>query len=222
MEKSINYEQISLLGMELFRKNNESFMTSKLSPIMSRIFKAANKNIKNETTENECYMKSGILPNKIFYIYSDKIKTKLLDVVFFNGETCIWLYTNTIINKIDERPVVTIIELYSILVQIFMQRTCDEYFINEEDDLISIIMSIRLIKFLHETYGALDIDDCMKRIKSVVLFCFTNDSVDKFIEDVLENCDNVNYFKNREYLDSYLLLETPTESVGDDNGTEEA
>lgn len=213
MEKSINYEQISLIGMELFRKNNESYMRSKLSPIMSRIFKAANKNIKIDNTDNEYYMKSGIIPNKVFYIYSDNTNTKLLDIVFFNGEPCIWLYTNTIINKIDERPVVTIIELYSILVEIFMQRPCDEYFINEEDDLISIIMSIRLIKFLHETYGALNIDDCMKKIKSAVLFCFTNDSVDKFIEDVLENCDNVNYFKNREYLDSYLLLETLPESI---------
>ena len=69
-------------------------------------------------------------------------------------------------------------------------------------------MSIGFIKFLHETYGALDMDKCKKDLSdSFDLINYTSDSALKFIDDVLENYNNESYFNNRDYLESYMLLE---------------
>lgn len=211
MEKEIKYDDLSLIGMELFRKNNETFYKSALSPIMKKIFIAANKKIDN--ADNEYYMKSGILPNKVFYIYSDNLteldETKLYDVVNFNGNICIWFYSINIMNMIDSNPVTTINEIYTLLVEIF--RNNNKYnipnsvFINTENKIVITVMVIRLLKFLHETYGVLDIDNCKNTIIELIPEG-THESIENFIDDILDNCDNINYFKNREYLKSYLLL----------------
>ena len=89
--------------MELFRKNNASYICSSLSDVMERIFIAANaKSGINECTD-ERYMKSGFIPGRVYYIYSDQVENKIFDIVNLNDETCIWFYSNNVINRIDEK-----------------------------------------------------------------------------------------------------------------------
>lgn len=213
MEKEVSYEQINLIGRELFRKNNDTFMRSPLSPIMSKIFIAANKDSNIDNAVNEFYMKSGILPNKIFYIYSnnltEKSKSKLYDVVYFNGEVCIWFYSTNVINMIGEKPVETLIDIYYLLMEVFdnYNNIDRDYYIYKEQHIAMVAMIIYMLKFLHETYGILDMDKCKNDIYDTVLYKYTQDSAFEFIEDVLERCESKVYFKQREYLESYLLLQ---------------
>lgn len=208
---NIRYEDIKLIGMELFRKNNETFLKSNLSPIMSRIFKAANSPHITDT-DNEYYMKSGSIPNKVFYIYSDELSEKdpekILDIVYFNGDRCVWIYTKNAINMIDKKPVDTIYNIYHTLMTTFMQFSGVIYgnFINTEHYIAELAMCMNLIIFLNETYGALDVEECKIYLTDNHLREYEKDSCKEFIDEVCENCTSKNYFNNREYLDSYLLL----------------
>ena len=211
MEKQIKFSDISLIGMELFRKNNDTFMKSRLYPIMGKLFVAANKESGIRNYENEYYMKSGILPNKVFYIYSDQLTEKdpekLFDVVNFNGELCVWFYSNNVINMIESNPVRTIYDLYGSLVSTFRS---EEYgtFAYTESIIAEDTMVIAFINFLHETYGVLDLDKDL--LYSDYRLCtYTKESVIDFIDDVLDKNDNKGYYDNRDYLESYLLLEEP-------------
>lgn len=201
----ITYDQISLIGMEMFRKNNSSFISDSLSPIMERIFKAAN-HIKN--IDGEYYMKSGILPNEVFYIYSDQVrKDKLFDTVYFNGSKCTWLYSKNIMNAIDEEPIKTIYMLYSELFLTFAPRDFVHTFLERENKLLKYVMTIRIIVFLHETYGILELDKCRDSLVNNVLKKYTTESALEFVDDVIDNCNDKDYFTARRYLDSYMLLE---------------
>lgn len=212
MEKRIKYSDISLIGMELFRKNNETYMRSKLSPIMKKIFVAANPSSKIEDTETTRYMKSGVLPNRVFYIYSDELESKnpskIFDIVDFNDNICIWFYSNNVINRIDKDPISTILLIYDTLVEVFRPCHVHTSFANTEGCIASLTMSIGFINFLHETYGALDMDKCKKDLYNNFNFInYKSDSVLLFIDDVLKNYNNESYFNNRNYLESYMLLE---------------
>lgn len=209
MENEIKYSDLSLIGRELFRKNNDKFMRSNLSPIMSKIFIAANIDSNITDTESEYYMKSGILPNKIFYIYSDQLTEKnpckIYDIVNFNGQKCIWFYSNNVINCIDKHPVSTIIGIYSRLLSFFKTAEFNT-FMNIENNIVLDTMVIGFINFLHETYGVLDMDICKKSIINIRFEEYTEESAINFINNVLENYNNTSYYDTREYLVSYLLL----------------
>lgn len=206
----IKYDAINGVGIELFRKNNNSFISSNLSAIMERIFKAANSPHIREM-ENEYYMKSGAIPNRVFYIYSDqlaeKYEKKILDVVQLNGNMCIWIYSKNAINMIDKYPVKTIETIYDALLRTFEPSTLFGSFINTERFIVKLVMTLNLIIFLNETYGALDIEECKKNMIDTYLYEYTEESASLFIEDIVKNYSNTQYISAREYLDSYLLLE---------------
>lgn len=210
MEKQIKFNDISLIGMELFRKNNDTFMRSKLSPIMGRLFTAANKDSGIRDYENEYYMKSGILPNKVFYVYSDQLTeknpTKIFDVVNFNGEICIWFYSNNVINMIEEEPANTISSLYAVLISIF-RKSEHGTFVNEENLIVHYTMVIKFIQFLYDTYGLSYLENYKYHASNFILTEYTKESIMDFIDDVLDNYDDKSYYDSRKYLDSYLLLE---------------
>lgn len=203
----IKYEQLNLIGMELFRKNNSTFLKSPLSPMMDRIFKAANGIV---STDSEFYMKSGAIPNRIYYIYSDQLlekdPDKIFDVIYFNGEKCVWFYSKNVINKIDENPIDTIFDIYDLLISVFMPYTYFNSFLMDENKVANISMCMNLILFLNETYGVLDIDLCKKLLIEKYLDNYTEESAKEFVEDIASNCSIKNYFNNREYLDSMVLL----------------
>ena len=67
--QNIRYIELHLVGIELLRKNNESFYKSKLSDVMERIFIAANKDVGINDIAEEYYMKSGAIPDRILYIF---------------------------------------------------------------------------------------------------------------------------------------------------------
>lgn len=211
----IKYDKINLIGMELFRKNNDTFLKSNLSTIMSRIFKAANSPFIVDI-DSEYYMKSGSIPNRIFYIYSqelvDKNPTKIYDIVQFNNEECIWFYSTNAISMIDKDPVNTIIDIYDTLINVFMPTTLYESFINVENFIAKIAMSLNLMLFLNDTYGVLDIDKCKEELITNQLSNYTIESARDFINDIETNCNN-SYFHNREYLESYLLLKKKPEII---------
>jgi hypothetical protein len=212
MEKQIKYNEISLIGMELFRKNNDTFMRSKLSPIMEKIFLSANKIYGITDYDDEFYMKSGILHNKVFYIYSNQLENtyKFYDVVDFNGEICIWFYSNNVINGIERDPFNTAYDIYDAIISHLKYRQniniFDSTFIMKEKNIACTAMALGFIKFLHETYGVIDIKDCIKDLKRKFVD-YSEESIQKFAEDILENCNNKDYYDSRKYLDSYLLLE---------------
>lgn len=211
----IKYQDIDKIGMELFRKNNGSYIRSGLSDIMKKIFISANKTSGITNIDDEHYMKSGVIPGRIFYIYSDQLyekdKTKIYDIVNFNNEECIWLYSTNVINMIGESPVNTIILIYSALLNLFKNYKDIYYnnFSNKEKAIIIAVMSIRLMVFLYDEYGVLDLDECKKQSVSVIKqhTDYTESSIMKFIEDTINRYDNIQYFTNREYLNSYMLLE---------------
>lgn len=221
----IKYDAIKSIGMELFRKNNSTFLKDPLSPIMSRIFKAANSPYV-QNTDTDFYMKSGIIPNRVFYIYSneltEKYPNKIADTVYFNNELCVWIYSKNAINKIDEDPL-TIFDIYYDLLMAFMSQISlySSSFNVKECYIAAIAMTANLMIFLNETYGALDIEQCKAILSKKLLFrenidapfiisnnekFYEPESVIEFIEDVFEKCTEKSYFNNREYLDSYLLL----------------
>ena len=215
IKTDIKYQDIDKIGMELFRKNNGSYIRSGLSDIMKKIFISANKSAGITDIIDESYMKSGIIPGRIFYIYSDQLyekdKTKIYDIVNFNNEECIWLYSTNVINMIGEDPCNTIILIYSTLLNLFKNYKDIYYnnFSNKEKAIIIAVMSIRLMVFLYDEYGVLDLDECKKQFVSVIKqhTDYTESSIMKFIEDTINRYDNIQYFTNREYLNSYMLLE---------------
>ena len=157
-------------------------------------------------------MKSGILPNKVFYIYSDELASKNpdknFDVVNLNDEVCIWFYSNNVINNIEKDPINTAYEMYSALAYHLKYQSAftGKNFIIKEHKIACRAMAFGLIRFLYETYGAIDIEKCRTDFKNSLL-SYTAESIDKFIDDVFENYDDRSYYDSRKYLDSYLLLE---------------
>lgn len=210
MIKHVKYEDIFSVGVELFKKNNDTFLRSKLSTTMNRIFKAANKGYVSSESE-AYYMKSGELPDRVFYIYSDELTESLpskgFDIVTFKDNYCIWFYTTNMINRIDKHPVQAISNMYEHILDIFEDRFTLTGFIRTELELVNTVMTIKLIGFLHETYGVLDMATCKSEIVTLHLSHYTKESAMKFIDDVLDNYYNKEYFNSRLYLDSYLLLE---------------
>lgn len=210
MDKEIKYNSIDSIGMELFRKNNNTFYNSKLSTVMSKIFIAANRECNIEDTDDEYYMKSGSLPNKVYYIYSDKVNKelsdKIFDIVVFNGNLCIWFYSKNAINMIDTDPVRTIIKIYDTLLSTF-RKPIEDTFTEKENEIVTYVMTIRLLQFIDDTYGIIDLEKCESELASTYLEQYKYESIKAFIKDVVDNCNNKEYFTNKEYLDSYLLLE---------------
>lgn len=205
----IKFDMVNSIGMELFRKNNSTFLKDSLSLMMSKIFKAANSPHITDTTE-DYYMKSGAIPNRVYYIYSNELSeknpTKIYDIVYFNNEISVWLYSKNAINMIDKEPVDTIMNIYDALMGAFFGSTLHLSFVNTENFIAKIAMSLNLIVFLNETYGALDIDECKNYIIENYLSNYTEESAREFVEDICSNSTNKNYFNNREYLNSYILL----------------
>ena len=121
--QNIKYKDLDLLGIELLRKNNESFYKSKLSDVMERIFIAANKDEEINDIAEEYYMKSGTIPDRIYYIYSDRLNEiapgKIYDIINFKDNPCIWFYSKNAIDKIGEDPVNTISTIYNVLLLVF-------------------------------------------------------------------------------------------------------
>lgn len=211
MSKNITYDNICSIGMELFRKNNDTFMRSKLSIIMERIFLAANK-YDNISNKEAFFMRSGKLPDRVYYIYSDemleKASEKMYDIVNFKGERCIWFYSDNVINLIGKDPARYIDELYDVLNELFI-RKCPSHpgFHNEEQRILTYSMNIVLAKFINETYrGSLDLEEYKKGLCDRMHY-YTKESVLSFIDDVYKKCNSDTFFSSREYLDSYMLLE---------------
>ena len=217
MEKQIKYSDISLICKELLRKNNDTFMRSRLSPIMGKIFMAANAKYDIVNYENEYYMKSGILHNRVFYIYSDelteKAPEKIFDVVDFNGEICIWFYSNNVINMIEKDPVNTVYDMYKAIATHLRYQS--KYVINNfaitEQNMACRAMVLGFVKFLHETYGVIDVKESVEKFKKYYDLYYTPESIKEFIDDVFDNCDSKDYYDSRKYLDSHLLLKVPTD-----------
>lgn len=211
--EQIKYENIEEIGIELLRKNNSKFYASKLSKIMEKMFIASNRMYGITELDNEYYMKSRALPDRVYYIYSDKLnevaKNKIFDVVLFKDQPCIWFYSKNAIDMIGEDPG-TILVIYEILLKIFKEykssHNSDTSFLHVENKIMHTVMSVRLCKFLYDTYGVIDIDDFRTNIKQLWKL-YSEENVDKFINHILENYDNKFYFINKEYLDSYMLLE---------------
>ena len=211
-KQNIKYTDIDKIGMELFRKNNASYICSSLSDVMERIFIAANaKSGINECTD-ERYMKSGFIPGRVYYIYSDQVENKIFDIVNLNDETCVWFYSNNVINRIDEHPGEIAYEIFSILIDTFFRNDLSKYTINDfiyiENQLLKYVMSIRLMIFLNEEYGIIDTDKFKKELSNEILTHTDYQDLDplKFIDDIIDNCKDIDYFSKRKYLDSYKLL----------------
>lgn len=205
---NINYNTLNLVGMELFRKNNQTFMSSSLKGVMGRLFIAANKKYGIKDSEDVSYMKSGSFPNRVFYIYSDelleKAPDKLLDVVYLNGKPCIWFYSKNLINSIDKDPMV-MFKMFKELILAFMPKAPIGSFMYDEHYIVAYVLTIRLAKFIHETY-VLDLEKFKEELHKNAT-AFTKESVELFINDVLDRCEAEEYFINREFLESYMLLE---------------
>lgn len=219
MDKNIKYDKIYNIGIELLRKNNELFYKSNLSHIMAKIFIASNRIYGITSIEDEYYMKSGAIPNRVYYIYTDRlvsdekksIRKKMYDVVNFNGEKCIWLYSKNIIDSMGEAPVNTILELYNELLETFYPTSVKVRtpmtFDSMENIIIKYAMTVKLIHFLYESYGLIDIDVCKNFLAQKMNSDFrcTAESAIEFINDTIDNT-NKEYFFDRDYLDSYMLL----------------
>ena len=207
----IPYQNIEEIGLELLRKNNSKFYGSRLSLVMEKIFTASNAVYGITEVEDEYFMKSRSIPERVYYIYSDKLnevaKNKIFDIVYFKGNSCIWIYSKNAIDMIGEDPA-TVIVLYEILLKIFhnYRSNTDISFSSRENKIIHSVLSIRLFKFLEDNYGVIKVDDCRDDIKNLWKL-YNAEKVDNFIDHVLKNYDNKYYFTNREYLDSYMLLE---------------
>lgn len=233
----INYENIDLIGKELFRKNNDNFTRSKLSPVMEKMFIAANKAHGITEIDDEMYMKSSAIPDRVYYVYSDQLnkvaKDKIFDIVVFKDRPCIWFYSKNAIDKIGEDPVYTTINIFTTLLSLFRTDRQHEYissFISIENNIIITAMCTRLFKFMNETYGVLDFEKCKEEliemywdnsvpslISSIKFHkTHTRDSIHKFIEDIVENYNNPYYYKHKLYLDSYNLIEYTDELIEDE------
>lgn len=215
-EEIIKYEDIDHIGMELFRKNNDNFYRSYPSSIMSRILIAANKREGITEIKDEYYMKSSSIPNKrVYYIYSDQLselnKSKIYDIVNFNNKECIWFYIKNTIDMIGEDPIKYTNMVYANLLSVLkpihpnMRGTFEAL----ERTILIDVMSIRLIYFLHDTYGVIDLEEIKNKYceKSLLSKTFTSESIINFINDVIDNFNNKQYFFERMYLDSYMLLQ---------------
>lgn len=221
--ENIKYSDIQNIGVEIFKKNNSSFLKSDFSRIMERIFKAANKPHIKEL-QGEGYMKSAAIPNRVFYIYSDqlleKYPDKFLDVVVLNNKLCVWIYSKNFMNNIEKNPVDIISILYNELICMFTENYKIKRFVSKEYIILRIVMTMNLIIFLNETYNILDVEVCKKVLINELTSIghrYTKESAKAFIDDICDNYSNISYIDNREYLDSYLLLEENVELTNELN-----
>lgn len=208
--ENIKFKDLDLVGKELFRKVNETFYISKLSKVMERIFLASNHDLGISEIKDECYMKSGILPNYIYYIHTSQLpKTKNLDIVYFNGKKSIWFYIPNMIENIGEDPYQYILKIYNTLLKLTKREyDTNNNFYSDEFNIIEYVLCIRLAYFLYETYGSIVIDiDRYKESLETSLYKYTTESIDNFIDHIKDNCDNPDYFDKKIYLESYILLE---------------
>lgn len=221
--EQFTYDDIDSIGKELFTKNNNNFISTKLSPIMSKIFIFANKEMNITITDNDKYMKSGSIPDRIYYIYTDQVDSrKMYDIVNFKDKPCIWFYSkNAITNATDDME--NIFHIYKVLLKIFRYpNTREDVYLYQSIDveyyIIKCIMSARLFLFIHDKYsvldeyGILDIDKFKSILKKklddfFLAFDFTNESFEEFFNHVKENAYNEKYFKSKIYLDSFDKLQ---------------
>ena len=228
MEK-IKYEDIEAIGAELLKKNNNTFYRSKLSKQMEKIFIAANKVIGIKEIEDEYYMKSSAIPDRVYYIYSEQLnklaKDKICDVVLFKDKPCIWFYSKNAIDMIGEDPVKAIYEIYNTLLNVFKNYSFYGSFLNVEYKVVRATMSIRFLNFVSNNYY-----DLKEHVEKLTHKClndrnvdnlppyitispmdpvndYTDDSVRKFIDDVNSKFIDEYYYTNKEYLESYMILE---------------
>lgn len=228
----IKYEHIENIGIELLRKNNDKFYRSKLSKQMERIFIAVNKLEGVTHIEDEYYMKSSTIPDRVYYIYSDQLndlaKDKIYDVVIFKDELCIWFYSKNAINMIGQDPVNSIYKIYSELLSMFKSLSYNE-FTYMEYKLLRASMSIRLFKFISDNYGILNDEERLKLVTKCLNSNnnnssfyidinnhndYTDESMNEFINDIIDKYDNEYFYTNKEYLDSYMILKEIPKVIG--------
>lgn len=214
MNKEISYEDIERIGTELLIKNNESFTKSSLSNNMKKIFVAANKDLGITEAENEYYMKSSKVPNKkILYIYSEQLKelnkTKIYDIVNFNDQECMWIYSLNMIDMIGLNPVTYTIKLFTALFRVLRPNSFKNTFSIKENEIAIYVLSIRLVYFLYNSFGAIDIDVFEKDFieTSPLNIKYTKESIKLFFDHVVEGYKYKQYFFEKGHLDAYMLLE---------------
>ena len=204
------FSDINSIGLEMFRKYNDTFIRSKLSNNMMRIFLAMHKKYNiTELPEDEFYMKSGILPGKVYYIYSERLAEKapekMYDILQFNNEPkVIWIYSINMIKNIGVDPLLYTSYIYHDLIHTLNPAVGE--FGELENYILKYIMSIQLIHNLHESYGLFDKESVLNRLYEFLSNEFTRESICEFFKDVIANSDNDYYFDNKAYLDSYMLL----------------
>lgn len=210
--ENIKCKDLYLIGIELLRKNNESFYKSKLSDIMQRIFIAANKDIGITSVDDEYYMKSGTIPDRVYYIYSEKLNNiacnKIFDIVIFKNKPCIWFYSKNTLDTIGKDPVDTIMDIYDALIHLF--KSYDNYecnFIYTENIILKLVYCIGLIYYIDINYGLISLEQCKEKFCNMINLKYTDESILKFIDHVIENINTSQYFDNKIYLESYMLLE---------------
>lgn len=210
----ISYDDIERIGTELFIKNNESFVNSKFSKNMSKIFLAANKDSGITEIKDEYYMKSSKIPNKkILYIYSEQLrhlkKYKIYDIVNFNDNECIWIYSLNTIDMIGLNPVTYTIKLFTILTGVLRPLKWKDSFARIEDEMAIYALSIRLVYFIYKLYGVIDIDEYEKDFinLSPLSLRYTKESIKLFFDNVIDGYNYQQYFFERGHLDAYMLLE---------------
>lgn len=223
----IKYADIEHVGIEIFKKFNREFYKSNLSPIMERIFNSSNKQNKSIECDDKYYRKSGAIPERVYYIYSDKLKdintTKIYDVVLFKNNKCIWFYPENIFNMIENDPVNSINNIYTILLDTFFSPINKDNitFIDIENSIVRWTLIIRLINFIYENYGynkvKIDLlrDDIIDLINSDYKILMnkkcTKESINVFIDNTLDGFYSENYFRDKIYLDSYMVLKEDKE-----------
>lgn len=219
-KQDIKISDIDKVGMELFRKYNQKYIKSDLSDVMERIFVAANIESGIIDVQDETYMKSGTIPGRVFYIYSDQVyekaRYKNYDIVVMNDEECIWLYSKNIMANIQKKPGTTIFLLYDALIDLFRNKQLLHHnFANNENIILKYVMSIRLMTFLNEEYnqdGSIIDPNKFKEELSKYIINFTGnyglEAISAFIDDVIDHYYEHEYFVKRKYLDSYKLIFT--------------
>lgn len=235
--EDIKYDNIESVVIEIFTKYNPSYYSSNLSKIMEKIFVATNKNSGITTGDNEYYRKSGAIPDRVYYIYSKQLKeldeSKLYDIVLFKNNSCIWFYPDNIINMIEKKPIQTLSAIYDILIGVFSNSNTfvnSNYynFITIENRILKIVFIIRILNFISITYTNIisakdskeELYDIIDTIHPYYYYTdnnnfYTYESKNKFIDDIIDNSSYETYISQKEYLNSYMLLEEGEDSKDD-------
>ena len=205
MEK-IKFNQIESVITELFRKNNSNFITSRLSEVMLKIFTSLN----GEFDKDARYMKSSIIPHRVYYIYSEKVsEDRLYDFVIINDEPSIWVYSNNMINAIGYNPIKVLDDLITNLIKLFKPE-CVSFDSLNEHTIVKISMIIRILKFLKVNYGLnLLADDNLISIKQLILdFTDTKEELGNklhyIIDETTTNEKGIITHKVSKFIDEYI------------------